>query len=252
MQSLERSIGILRALAAAGRTELRLSDVARAVQLSKATTSRILAALCDQGLVEESRETKTFHLGPELTFLGWSAAQKFLLTRVAHGVLEKLADATGDTAFLTVRSGGDAVCADRVSGSYPVKVFTMEVGSRRPLGVGSGSLALLAALPDADVDQVLKANAQHLARFKAMRAARIRREVQQTRAREYAFAEGHVIKEVSGVGVAIRDPRGQPVAAVSVATLSSRFADGRLTALVRVTQVAAREIERALRGARRG
>ena len=55
MQSLQRSIGILRALAAAGRSELRLSDVARAVELSKATTSRILAALCDQGLVEESR-----------------------------------------------------------------------------------------------------------------------------------------------------------------------------------------------------
>jgi DNA-binding IclR family transcriptional regulator len=42
MQSLERSIGILRALAAAGTTELRLSDVARAVRLSKPTTSRIL------------------------------------------------------------------------------------------------------------------------------------------------------------------------------------------------------------------
>jgi len=248
MQSLSRSIGILRALAAAGRTELRLSDVARAVQLSKATTSRILAALRDQGLVEESQETKKFHLGPELAFLGWSAAQKFLLTRAARPVLEKLADVTGDTAFLIVRSGLEAVCADRVSGSYPVKVFTMEVGSRRPLGVGSGSLALLAALADADVDQILKANAQRLARFKAMRPARIRREIQQARAREYAFAEGHVVKEVFGVGVTIRDPRRQPVGAVSVATLSSRFADGRLTALVRATQMAAREIERALRG----
>lgn len=252
MQSLERSIGILRALAAADRTELRLSDVARAVRLSKATTSRILAALRDQGLVEESRETKTFHLGPELTFLGWSAAQKFLLTHVARPVLEKLADTTGDTAFLIVRSGTQAVCADRVSGSYPVKVFTMEVGSRRPLGVGSGSLALLSALPDPDVDQILKANAEEFARFKSMRAARLRREVQQTRAREYAFAEGHVVKEVSGIGVSIKDPRGQPVAAVSVATLSSRFADGRMTALVRVTQMAAREIERALRGANQG
>lgn len=250
MQSLERSIGILRALAAADRTELRLSDVARAVELSKATTSRILAALCDQGLVEESRDTKTFHLGPELTFLGWSAAQKFLLTRVARPVMQKLAEATGDTAFLTVRSGAEAVCADRVTGSYPVKVFTMDVGSRRPLGVGSGSLALLAALPDGEVEQVLKANVRHLARFKAMRPARIRREIQQTRAREYAFAEGHVVKEVSGVGVTIKDPRGQALAAVSVATLSSRFADGRLTAVVRVTQVAAREIERALRGAK--
>jgi DNA-binding IclR family transcriptional regulator len=252
MQSLTRSIGILRALAAAGRTELRLSDVSRAVGLSKATTSRILGALCDQGMVEESRETKRFHLGPELTFLGWSAAQKFLLTRVARPVLEKLADATGDTTFLIVRSGTEAVCADRVSGSYPVKVFTMEVGSRRPLGVGSGSLALLAALPDGEVDQILKANAQPLAKFKAMRPSRLRREIQQTRAREYAFAEGHVVKEVSGVGVTITDPRRQPVAAVSVSSLSSRFADGRLTAVVRATQVAAREIERALRSASGG
>src|SRR5256886_13214193 len=175
MQSLERSIGILRALAAAGRTELRLSDVARAVQLSKATTSRILAALCDQGLVEESREAKTFHLGPELTFLGWSAAQKFLLARVARPVLEKLADATGDTAFLIVRSGTEAVCADRVSGSYPVKVFTMELGSRRPRGVGSGSHALPAAPTAAQVEPILRADAQELARVQAMRAARRRR-----------------------------------------------------------------------------
>ncbi len=252
MQSLERSIGILRALAAAEKADLRLSDVARAVQLSKATTSRILSALCHQGLVEESRETKTFHLGPELAFLGWSAAQNFQLTRIARPVLETLAHTTGDTAFLTVRSGMEAVCADRVSGSYPVKVLTMEIGSRRPLGIGSGSLALLATLPDVEIEQILKANAEHLARFKGMRAARIRREVQQTRAREYAFAEGHVVREVSGVGVAIRDPREHPIAAVSVASISSRFEDGRLTALIRVTQAAAREIERALPGANGG
>jgi len=247
MQSLERSIGILRALAAVGRAELRLSDVARAVRLSKPTTSRILSALCDQGLVETSRETRTFRLGPELVFLGWSAAQSFQLTRIARPVLEKLAETTGDTAFLTVRSGSEAVCADRVSGSYPVKALTMEVGSRRPLGIGSGSLALFAALPDDEIDQILKANADRLARFKAVRAARIRREIQQARARKYALAEGHVVKEVSGVGVAIKDPRGHPIAAVSVASISSRFENGRQAALIRVTQAAAREIERALR-----
>ena len=57
---------------------------------------------------------------------------------------------------------------------------------------------------------------------------------------------------LKNVGVTIRDPKGQPAAAVSVATLSSRFTDGRLAAVVRVTQVAAREIERALRGANGG
>jgi DNA-binding IclR family transcriptional regulator len=252
MQSLQRSIGILRALAAADRAELRLSDVARAVHLSKATTSRILAALCEHGLVEGPGETKTFHLGPELAFLGWSAAHTFPLARLARPVLGNLAEITGDTAFLAVRSGTETICAERVSGSYPVKVFTMEVGSRRPLGIGSGGMALLAALPDREINQILKTNAQKLLRYKAMRLARIRREIAQTRARDYSFADGHVVKEVAGVAVAIRDPRGNPFAAVSVATLSSRFEDGRLTALIRVTQAAAREIERALLAANPG
>jgi len=252
MQSLERSIGILRALAAAGIPELRLSDVARAVQLSKPTTSRILSALRQQGLVEESRETRTFRLGPELVFLGLSAAQNFRLTRLARPTLEKLAEGSGDTAFLTVRSNSEYVCADRVTGSYPVKTLTMEVGSRRPLGVGSGGLAMLAALPDDEIEQIVRANTTRLASFKRLSASRIRREVQQTRARGCAFAEGHVIKEVSGIGVAIRDPRGQAFAAVSVATISSRFDDGRLTALIKVTQAAAKEIERALPAAKGG
>lgn len=252
MQSLERSIGILRALAAAGTSELRLSDVARAVRLSKPTTSRILSALCQEGLVEATRETKTFRLGPEVVFLGWSAAQNFLLTRVARPVLVKLAETTGDTAFLIVRSGNEAVCADRVSGSYPVKALTMDVGNRRPLGVGSGSLALLSALPDEEIEQILKANAERLLFFKAVRPARIRREVQQARIRKYALAEGHVVKEVSGVGVVIRDPQGNPIAAVSVASISSRFENGRQAALIRVTQGAAKETERALRDAKGG
>jgi len=252
MQSLERTIGILKALAAAGTGQLRLSDVARAVHLSKPTTSRILSALCHQGLVAASRETKTFHLGPELVFLGWSAAQSFQLTRIARPFLERLAETTGDTAFLIVRSGTDAVCADRVSGSYPVKILTMEVGSRRPLGIGSGSLALFAALQDGEIEQILKINADRLAPFKAVRPARIRREIQLTRARKYALAEGHVVKEVTGVGVPIKDPQGHPIAAVSVATISSRFENGRQAALIRVTQAAAREIERAMRDANGG
>jgi DNA-binding IclR family transcriptional regulator len=139
-----------------------------------------------------------------------------------------------------------------VSGSYPVKALTMEVGSRRPLGIGSGSLALIAALPDDEIEEILKINADRLAAFKAVRPARIWREIQQARVRKYALAEGHVVKEVSGVGVAIKDPRDQPIAAVSVATISSRFESGRQAALIRVTLAAAREIERALREANGG
>src|SRR5690606_39494348 len=56
----------------------------------------------------------------------------------------------------------DAVCIDRAEGSFPIRVLTQNVGTRRPLGIGSGSLALLAAAPDDEVDNILRRNASRL------------------------------------------------------------------------------------------
>ena len=55
---------------------------------------------------------------------------------------------TGVDRVLCACSRHDLVCIDRKTGDYPIKVFTVEIGIRRPLGVGAGSIAVLAAMPD--------------------------------------------------------------------------------------------------------
>ena len=82
---------------------------------------------------------------------GLTATPRFNLREICHPALARIADATGDTVFLTQRSGLDAVCLDRREGTFPIKTFTLEVGMRRPLGVGTGSLAILSALPEEDI-----------------------------------------------------------------------------------------------------
>jgi DNA-binding IclR family transcriptional regulator len=66
----------------------------------------------------------------------------------------RIAEATGDTVFLTQRSGLDSVCVDRQEGTFPIKTFTLEIGMRRPLGVGTGSLAILSGLSEEEVKHV--------------------------------------------------------------------------------------------------
>jgi DNA-binding IclR family transcriptional regulator len=46
-----------------------------------------------------------------------------------------------------VRTGNDTLCVDRRIGSYPIQVLSIEVGARRPLGVSSAGVAILAAMP---------------------------------------------------------------------------------------------------------
>lgn len=60
--------------------------------------------------------------------------------------LERFAMRTGDVALLFVRSGGSAVCVARCEWEAPIIPGTTRVGTVKPLGVGAGALALLAAM----------------------------------------------------------------------------------------------------------
>ncbi|MGF6597668.1 hypothetical protein P3T23_002385 [Paraburkholderia sp. GAS448] len=70
--------------------------------------------------------------------------------------LEALADKLEDTIYFVVRRGDFAVCYARAEGAFPIKTLTLRVGDRRPLGVGSSSLAIAAALSDDEVQRLLR------------------------------------------------------------------------------------------------
>ena len=172
-QSIERAAAVLRALAANGGNGNRLTDVARAVGLSKATTSRILGALVSEGFVEQDSESGLYFVGFTLFSIGNAAAERFGLASAAQPALKRLAERTGDTVYLSIRSGEEAVCIDRVEGAFPIKTLTLNVGDRRPLGVGAGSLALLAFGPDSAVDTSISANAMRYSQYSRLTTADI-------------------------------------------------------------------------------
>jgi Transcriptional regulator len=52
----------------------------------------------------------------------------------------RLSERSADTALLSVRSGVEALYLARSVGSHPLQPNYLQIGSRRPLGVGAGSL----------------------------------------------------------------------------------------------------------------
>ena len=77
---------------------------------------------------------------------------------LAKPFLLRLAEQTQDTIYASVREGGAAVCVAREIGAFPIRTLSLEVGDLRPLGVGSGSLALFAFLPDQDIADIIAKN----------------------------------------------------------------------------------------------
>ena len=142
-QSIERALTLLREIAAHNRGGSRLLDLATRTALQRPTVHRMLKCLASESMVQQDPDTHRYFLGPMVFELGLTAAPRFNLREICHPALTRIAEATGDTVFLTHRSGLDSVCLDRREGTFPIKTFTLEIGMRRPLGVGTGSLAIL-------------------------------------------------------------------------------------------------------------
>lgn len=244
IQTLDRAIGLLHLLAAGGIAGLRLVDLQQQSGLTKPTVHRILDTLRDRGFVEQVADTRRYRLGNELAVLGWSAARDVHdLRDLCEEEMASLAYRSGDTSFLTIRSGSEAVCIDRQSGSYPVKAFTVEVGTRRPLGVGAGGIALLAALDEARAERFLMEAESRLAAWPNVNARLLSRAVKDARAHGYALSEGLVVKGVRGLAVPVANPEGQSVVALSLAAIDDRMTERRIPELVKMLHAHARRIE---------
>ena len=243
-----RVMAILEALAQAADEGLRLVDVMRLTGLNKTTAHRLLAGLMSNGLADQATETGRFFVGMRLLSLAQAAKRRFRLAALIEPVLVRLSQQTQDTLSLVVRSGDEAVCLDSREGSFPIKVLTLHTGDRRPLGIGAGSLALLAFLPDAEVDRILLQQAVQRADF-PFDDIQIRQMIEAARRQGYAYNDVHVfrgmetITHMAGVGVPITASDGTPVAALHLTAITQRFDQPRRDNIVALLRQEAAHIE---------
>lgn len=230
-QSIRRAVKLLRILAAGQEHGVRLTDVAAESGLNRPTVHRMLRVLAEEGAVEQDPATRRYLVGQEVSLLGLARTARFPIRALADPYLRHVCEQCGDTVFLTIRSGFDSICVDRKLGAYPIQVLSIEVGARRPLGVGVAGLVLLSLLPADEAAAIVRANEARLAQHR-LSAARLAERMRVTRARGHAYAEAGVARGTRALSVPVFDARGQAVAAISIAAMADRLAPSRLPGLV--------------------
>jgi DNA-binding IclR family transcriptional regulator len=246
LQSLERALGLLKAVTYS-ENGLSLKELAKAAGLSKSTTHRIANALVQHGMLAQTKDEKMFVPGAGLYSLGLTATRFFSLVNIAKPDLRKLADLTEDSVFLTIIEGDESVCIDRIVGEFPIKVLTLDVGVRRPLGVGAASLALFAALADDEVSRIIEQNsASRLKVAPSLTNATLLQAVKATRKLGYALSYEHVVSGMGAVSMCIYNGVHQPVAAITISAIKQRLENERLLWIVDQLRTTAANICRKL------
>jgi DNA-binding IclR family transcriptional regulator len=244
--SLDRAIGLLEEVVEHAAAGASLAALAGATRLSKPTAHRLLAALRTKGLVDYDAARRLFLPGAKLFRMSLAAAVRFDAVELALPAMQRLADATGDTVYLSIRAGDEAICVARRIGAFPIKTLTLNVGDSRPLGLGAGSLALLAFLPDAEIEGIVARNRSKLAAHRNFDPVSLRSLIARTRRNGHALNDGLMLPEMAALGVPIRRADGQVAAALSVAALRSRLQDGRRDTTLKLLRREAAAIESAL------
>ena len=152
VQSVDRAVDLLLALAAASPAEATAPALARACGLNRATAWRLLKTLQIRGLVTVDDATGRYAIGLTAVELG-NAAGPDALIAVARPVLERTCALTGETASLAVPDVDGLTYVDEVT---PAAVVTASwLGRSVPVHATSTGKALLAFLPPEQVRRVL-------------------------------------------------------------------------------------------------
>ncbi|MCU0817759.1 MAG: IclR family transcriptional regulator [Beijerinckiaceae bacterium] len=247
-QSPVRTLRLLRHLGEAGVGGAALGELVRASGLSKPTCRRMLIALMDEGMVVQDPVTRTYFLGREIYLLGMLAAERYGIHRMALDSVARLAQETGDAAFLQVRHGQEVVCLTREDGSYPLRSHVLKAGDRHLLGAGAGPLAILGAVPEAEAEAYLTAYGPALAKRYPMLSPVLPALVKESRARGYALNRGVLFPGSWGMGMAIREPSGRVIACLSLAAVESRMQPDREPELVALLSREVQLVEQRLAG----
>lgn len=222
-QSAIRTLRLLRLLGEAGTEGASLAALVRQSGLSKPTCRRLLIALIEEGMAVQDPTTRLYSLGREIYLLGMVAADRYGIHRVALDSVTRLAQKTGDAAFLQVRHGEEVVCLAREDGTFPLRSHVLKAGDRHLLGAGAGPLALLAALPEAEAESYLATHARALAERYPALVPLLPGLVREARERGYSLNRGILFPGSWGMAMAIRGPSGGVEACLSLAAVESRM-----------------------------
>jgi IclR family acetate operon transcriptional repressor len=215
----------------ARRGPLGIRATAQALHLPLGSTHRLLQDLAAEAAVERTPDGQ-WELSYRLAQIVGVQLERVQLPRLVRPILEQLASETREAAFLAVPSRDEIVYLEKVQTDLQLQL-NVEVGTRRPMHCTGLGKAILAFLPEVQLEHYLAANPMRPFTPKTITdPMTLRLELERTRRRGYAMDHEEIILGVHCVAVPILNHAGRPVGAISVAGTTPKADGERLEELV--------------------
>jgi IclR family transcriptional regulator, KDG regulon repressor len=201
----------------------RLSDLARDLGLPKSSALRILATMCQIGVVRRDEGTGNYQTGTRL--LDYAKAPLNFdmdLVREFYRVAEPMHAKLNETVQLAVPSATDVMFIARIDSTKVVRLVT-QIGRRLPAHATAVGKAILAFSDAADVDRIVAAGLPRLTANTITDPVAFRAELDRARRDGYATESEESSPNLSCVSAPVFGPDDVVRAGITVCVPVSRL-----------------------------
>ncbi len=235
-QATVRVLAILSAFLDGGGSPdgtLGVTEISKKLGMTKSMVHRGLTTLTKHQYIVRDATGSRYALGPAVAQFGTVRVRPPDLHKLCRPVEEALFDLTGETVSIHVPVDDVIVCVDGIEGRGPVARW-VPLGRSIPLHVSPASRAVLAHLPDDEVEAYLSRPLKIFTENTLHTPEQLWAEIQRVRADGYARSlDDHYPKGTGiAIGFPILDVNEEPHGALTVAGPTNRFTSKKIDALM--------------------
>ena len=216
VQSIDRAFDILELLSKETRG-VAITEIGRRLDLHKSTVHRLLSSLRDRGYAEKDAVSGNYKLGLGCVDLASLYLNGLELKTEASPFLHELTQMTGQTTFLAIIDGAEAVYIDKTETFDSLRRYTI-IGKRVPLHASSLGKAMLSGCSDEEIERIYPDRDLLMLTKKTLPTIDdLMAEIRRTRDRGWSTDDEENERGTHCVGAPVFDYRDRVIAAVSTA-----------------------------------
>jgi DNA-binding IclR family transcriptional regulator len=245
LQVMDRALAILDVLGSV-EGDSSLPELCIALHLHKSTLHRLMMVLEGHRLVDKSPETGRYRLGLKLFELGSKAIASLDLRELALPHLTRVQRETEETVNFAMIDKGEVLYLAKIEPQRNLRIAA-HVGHRFPAYCTALGKAMMAELPEAEVDVILAGCEMRARTPNTITSPTVlKEELRMIHSRGYSIDDEENDEGARCVGVAVRNQRGAPVAGMSVSGPASRVTKSKVPEIAEILMHAAHAFSKEL------
>lgn len=208
-------------------TEFSLTQISRQLDMPKSTLLNFIRTLEGEGYISRNPTSQNYRLGIKLMQLGYNLRSSLPISHYAIPTMDDLCEQTKGNIYLTTHVEGMVLYLEGIYSNRRTMKYSV-TGKTLPMHVTASGKAMLSYMSIDEVNNIIEkhpliANTIHTITDKD----RFMEEISISRDRGYALDNEEETLGIRCLSMAIRDPSGYPVGALSISGSAMQMTDER-------------------------